>query len=322
MDVGAVKATEDKRQRLAEVTNILGVGTVVQAWGVGEEELEGYISGKVEFGENAVNEGQLRMLEQMCDTAGWVPELGGDDHGMAGVERSVERDAGLVLGEETGDEEDGVEAVGGKAYARFGDAPLAARMGIGAVPEGGLAQPEMVVGLDVDGDGKVDIELPGAVAMPKTGNWNEEMERRRQALWTARSIAVMTQYRLMKRREIVAAMGWVAQIELALISFYGESLPDPAVPWTLQKQSEEIDRRLSRLRWVKEEQEREYNGVKGVARWLVGDRWPSGKELYQKMVEEADKLLVEVDSVGSAGLNVLEAVEQLRGQMGAVKRPR
>ena len=87
MDVGAVKATEEMRQRLAEVTNILGVGTVVQAWGVGEGELEGYISGKVEFAENTANEGRLRLLEQMCDAAGWEPRLGWDVrwNGMRGL---------------------------------------------------------------------------------------------------------------------------------------------------------------------------------------------------------------------------------------------
>ena len=72
-----------------------------------------------------------------------------------------------MLGEDTGDEEDGVKEVGGKAYARFGDAPLAARMGIRAMPQGESAEPETVVGLDLDGDGKVDIEFPGAVAIPK-----------------------------------------------------------------------------------------------------------------------------------------------------------
>ena len=85
----------------------------------------------------------------------------------------------------------------------------------------------------------------------------------------------MAQSRLLKHREMVAALSWVAEIELALISFYEDSVPDPEVPWDLERRTREINVRLERLRWAREE--KEYGGLKGMMKWLVGDRMPSGE---------------------------------------------
>ena len=122
----------------------------------------------------------------------------------------------------------------------------------------------------------------------------------------------------MKHKEMVAALSWVAEIELALISFYEDSVPDPRVSWDLERRTREINARLERLRWAREEQEKEYGGVKGVMKWLVGDRMPSGKELYQKMVDEADRLLESVE-IGNTGVSVVETVLK-RQEMVADRR--
>ena len=126
----------------------------------------------------------------------------------------------------------------------------------------------------------------------------------------------MTQSRLLKHKEMVAALSWVAEIELALISFYEDSVPDPRVPWDLERRTREINVRLERLRWAREE--KEYGGVKGMMKWLVGDRMPSGKELYQKMVNEADRLLESVE-IGNTGVSVVETVLK-RQEMAADRR--
>ena len=103
-------------------------------------------------------------------------------------------------------------------------------------PEGDVGG-DVVVGLDLDGDGKVDLPLPRAAVVPRKGTWTEDIEDRRQALWTAWSIAQMTQGRLLKHKEMVAALSWVAEIELALISFYEDSVPDPRVSWDLERRT-------------------------------------------------------------------------------------
>ena len=53
-------------------------------------------------------------------------------------------------------------------------------------------------------------------------------------------------------------------------------------------------------------------------KWLVGDRMPSGKELYQKMVNEADRLLESV-KIGNTGVNMVETVLK-RQEMVADRR--
>lgn len=83
----------------------------------------------------------------------------------------------------------------------------------------------------------------------------------------------------MSYQEHVAAQGMVTQVELALIAYFHESVPDPGCERDSERRSREIERRLARLRWVERKQEREYGGLKGVWNWLVGKHKISGKEL-------------------------------------------
>ena len=50
-----------------------------------------------------------------------------------------------------------------------------------------------------------------------------------------------------------------------------------------------MERRIARLRWVSDEEAKEFNGIKGIFNRILGRHKLSGKEMYEeKMVEEAD----------------------------------
>ena len=66
-------------------------------------------------------------------------------------------------------------------------------------------------------------------------DWIDEQEKRQVSLRNARAMAVMTIFRLgMSYEEKVAALSLVSQIELALIAYFRESVPEPS---TESKQS-------------------------------------------------------------------------------------
>ena len=84
------------------------------------------------------------------------------------------------------------------------------------------------------------------------------------SLRNAYTMATMTQYRIgMTRMETVTALGLVTQIELALITYFRESLPEPGQNWDSQKRAREIERRLAWLRWVEQQQNDEDSGFEG-----------------------------------------------------------
>ena len=157
--------------------------------------------------------------------------------------------------------------------------------GVGSVPA-------QVVGVDIDQDGKPDaygIDLSSRPGM----SWMEQQERRRMSLRNAHAMATMTQYRIgMTHLETVTALGLVTQIELALITCFRESLPEPGRNWDSQKRAREIERRLARLRWVEQEQHREDSGLKGVWNRVRGKGIPSARDLYRRMVENADAMIL------------------------------
>ena len=170
-----------------------------------------------------------------------------------------------------------------------------------------------VFAVDVDGDGVPDFEIPGVQRVVKGEKWSEMMERRRRSLWSARSLALMTQFRLgMTEEEQVAAVGFLTQVELVLIMGFDETVPDPGVSWDAEKRSREIERRLARLRWVEEKQREEYGGWKGVWRAVVGRKKVSGKELFQKMLDEADGMMTAMSGVGQSE-DVMDKIMQLGG---------
>ena len=116
------------------------------------------------------------------------------------------------------------------------------------------------------------------------------MKQRRTAIWHAWTLAVRTQFRLdLGYGELLGVMGIVVRLELTLIMYFGDTVPDLGVPWTLDQRYREVERRLARLRWLQEQQDRERTGLRGLANRVRGRKLPSGKELYQRMQDYADQ---------------------------------
>ena len=135
----------------------------------------------------------------------------------------------------------------------------------------GEGVPEDVGGVELDeGSERPSEEVPAEALSSRSWNWGEHLEERRASLRAMHHLAMVTQYRLGVRYQgQLAMMGLVAKIELALI-FMGETLPDPGMDWDGDRRLREINRRVSRLLWVKQEQDREFGGVRGVFNWLSG----------------------------------------------------
>ena len=149
-----------------------------------------------------------------------------------------------------------------------------------------------VLGIDPDGDNIPGVSLAGMVSGRPGVGWKEEQDKRRIAMRNTRALAVMTMFRLgMSYEEQVAALGLVSQVELALISYFKGSVPEPGQSWDPHRRAREIERRLARLRWVEGEQQKERRGVCGLWNWLTGKPPLTGKMLYERMIQHADGML-------------------------------
>ena len=180
------------------------------------------------------------------------------------------------------------------AAAAANEARGAAAPEVGAVVVRNVSQvsSEVALGVDLDGDGIADVSLSAMVSGRPGVGWKDEQDKRRVSLRNSRALAVMTMFRLgMTYEEQVAALGLVSQIELALISYFRESVPEPGQSWDPHRRAREIERRLARLRWVEGEQQKERSGVRGMWNWLIGKPPLTGKMLYDRMIEHADGML-------------------------------
>ena len=176
------------------------------------------------------------------------------------------------------------------------------------------------VAIDLDGDGVADLSLVGLGAASRPGlTWRDEEEQRRHAMRNARALAVMTMFRIgLSHQEYVEAIGTVARFELALIGHFREAVPDPTERWDAKRRFREIERRLARLRWVEMEQEKEYGGFKGLFNKARGRRRVSGKEMYEKMLADADDLMMAMAERRPA--DEISYVQQFSGMPGG-RRP-
>ena len=298
---------DDGHRRLENLVDRFGREVLAVRLGLTMSDLGAILSGNYEMGEGQVTSLILlfQVLEALPSEApdGSVDEellelLGADDpeldydwdfdaEGMpttdAGMAR-LERELGLGGPREadTVPDPSSVDAV----------ATAPGAVGAPEAPVGSV--PAQVVDVDIDQDGKPDVPLYGIDLSSRSGmSWMEQQERRRMSLRNAHAMATMTQYRIgMTHLETVTSLGLVTQIELALITCFRESLPEPGRNWDSQKRAREIERRLARLRWVQQEQHREDSGLKGIWNRVRGKGIPSARDLYRRMIENADAMIL------------------------------
>ena len=181
----------------------------------------------------------------------------------------------------------GIEEFAGLLAGAVGVAPR------GAAPEavnGSDAAPMVTV--DLDGDGVADLELAGVAVGPAARGWAESEEQRRVSLRAARAMALSVQFRVgMEHRELVAALELCTRIELVLIMYFGETVPDPGMEWDGERRLREVEKRMARLRWVTREHTREFSGLKGMWKRMIGKGPVSGRDLYVQMTQETDVML-------------------------------
>ena len=225
-----------------------------------------------------------------------------DSLGVPQLAQSIEVDLGTLAEVMSGDAELSEKQLGEVEHlfglirdSVFEDGSAFGSTGSGVsvmpVPVDGSAG-DLALGVDLDGDRQPDVRLYGMVSGRPGLSWSEDEGRKMVALRNARALAVMTMFRLgMTFEEHIAALGLVSQIELALISYFRESVPEPGHNWDAQRRAREIERRLARLRWVEAEQRKSDGGFRGVWNWLIGKPKLTGKLLYDRMIENADGML-------------------------------
>lgn len=183
----------------------------------------------------------------------------------------------------------GIDEFAGLLAGAVGVAPRGAAPAPAAV-NGNDAAP--IVTVDLDGDGVADLELAGVAVGPAARGWAESEEQRRVSLRAARAMALSVQFRVgMEHRELVAALELCTRIELVLIMYFGETVPDPGMEWDGERRLREVEKRMARLRWVTREHTREFSGLKGMWKRMIGKGPVSGRDLYEQMTQEADVML-------------------------------
>ena len=274
-----VEVYSDPVERFGVLYRYLGARSVAENLGVDEEFVARVLAGEEELEESHV--GELEELFYL------VRDVVGGDAG------SGEPVVAVVDGAGTG-------ARRARAAAAAAAAAAVEETGGALVPAAGpvvvrnvsQVSSDVALGIDLDGDNIADVSMAVMVSGRPGVGWKEEQDKRRVSLRNARALAVMTMFRLgMTYEEQVAALGLVSQIELALISYFRESVPEPGQSWDPHRRAREIERRLARLRWVEGEQQKERSGVRGMWNWLIGKPPLTGKMLYDKMIEHADGML-------------------------------
>ena len=261
MQGAASPAGVSQERKLLVLVKQLGFSAVAENLGVTNAGLQELLEGRGELDVRG-EEGLARICAVMGEAVAWwdlegqaAPEVHGNGAGGAW----------------TPEEEEVLEEVLYHAYS-----------------EG-----ELVPATAAGRKGEPRAEEVAVLAPVRTETWEQELERRRQVLWRALDLSVLSQFRLgMPRRQQLEAMVVVIQLELALIMNYNESVPDPGVRWDLERRHREIERRLARKRWAEEELRKAKGPLGYLARWLGVEG--SGKELYQQMIVEADQSIMAV----------------------------
>ena len=262
MQGAASPAGVSQERKLLVLVKQLGFSAVAENLGVTNSGLQELLEGRGELDARG-EEGLERICAVMGEAVAWW-----DLEGQAAPEVHGNGAGGALDAED----EEVLAEVLYHAYSEGELQPAAAAAGREAAP-----RPEEVA----------------VLALVRTETWEQELERRRQVLWRALDLSVLSQFRLgMPRRQQLEAMVVVIQLELALIMNYNESVPDPGVRWDLERRHREIERRLARKRWAEEELRKAKGPLGYLARWLGVEG--SGKELYQQMIIEADESIMAV----------------------------
>ncbi len=115
----------------------------------------------------------------------------------------------------------------------------------------------------------------------------------------------------MPLQDQLSALALEVKIELALITYFNESIPDPGENRDGRRRYREIDTRLKRLLWINRELLKEYGGLKGAWNWLLDGGLPTGKELYSKMIDEADDMIMAMEE--GREVDILQEVMRYSG---------
>lgn len=252
----------DMAPKLHAVVGQFGPGYVADALGKSEAVVLGVVGGRVEPDEDFVDRLVVlcRMFEGVVD---WSKGLSS---------------AAIVGGAVAGVAEEGAEGSGTEVE----------------VGEGVLYDP--VAGSVEDLESVVAKSPLGVPAPGLTAG--ERESRRRDNLWAAREVALMSQASLVAdEKDLLYAMGVVNQIELALIMVFGESVPDRNRPWDSFRRQKEIYIRMVRRNRIQRDLKRETSGLKGFLNSVRGKKPLTAKELYARMQDYVDDMMSIGDEV-------------------------
>ena len=259
-----------------------------------------------------MDQGQSRKLRKVCENLGaatvgeWIG-VSGDLVERACLGRATLSDAQLAELQEMWDKGVGEEF----NYVEDEPSELAAE----SVSD---APPLELLGIDVDGDGRPDIPVHVMHSGSGVSYWTDEQRMLRDGLRRSLEFAQMSRFRVnMTHEEYVTSLGITTRLELGLISWFREAVPDPNENWDASRRWREIERRVARLRWVSEEEAKEYGGMKGILNRIMGRRKLSGKELFQQMVAEADWMVQAMRN----GQRDVDVISEVTGYLGLGSRP-
>ena len=140
----------------------------------------------------------------------------------------------------------------------FGDSGVGRSLAATAGAEAGGVPVGMAGGNGASGYDDAALARESARVLGERGYDHEErMRERRESIWQAWALAIRTQFRMdIPQRDLLAMMGVVVRLELTLIMYFGDSVPTAGVAWTSEQRHRETQRRLSRLGWLLQQQER------------------------------------------------------------------
>ena len=143
-----------------------------------------------------------------------------------------------------------------------------------------------------------DLAQPIDVAPSQPNLRHPDLKDTISRLWTARQHAVVAQMGSRNAREHVIALEWQVELELVLIEQFNQCVPDPDVTWDEGRRAREIETRINRLRWAKEELRQSYGGILGFLKRLVFIRRPTRHQLYQFALRKQQSLMNDVEHGG------------------------